>query len=314
MMEGHGQILIFAQGVWTYHDFDKYIKELTKTIDGEGNEDYPITLTFDDPTFRVIIDLDDGYRLDLTKSNFNELIGFDKKILTEIENIGVRVPNLTQDTDVLNIHCDLISNSLVDGEESDIIYSFGTSTLRASYGFVLEPRRVIFNPVNKTSISSIRIYITDGLRRPVYLNNADTAFFTHIKKRLSKNLLYKYMMKSREFKKIYHPKLGGYVYEHRGNGLIVDNIMKPLKAGLSTAANKAARAVVSKFSKGAKAKAKAVKAKAAKVQEKSGDLIRQRLSRGKQSRQSTNRGRSRGNAKMTRNEVNTLINNLIARS
>ena len=116
------------------------------------------------------------------------------------------------------------------------------------------------------------------------------------------------MMKSREFKKIYHPKLGGYVYEHRGNGLIVDNIMKPLKAGLSTAANKAARAVVSKFTKGAKVKAKSVKAKA---QEKSGDLIRQRLSR---SRGRQSRGRSRGNAKMTRNEVNTLINNLIARS
>ena len=28
----------FAQGVWTYHDFDKYIKEETQTIDGEGNE------------------------------------------------------------------------------------------------------------------------------------------------------------------------------------------------------------------------------------------------------------------------------------
>ena len=38
--------------------------------------------------------------------------------------------------------------------------------------------------------------------------------------------------------------------------------MKPLKAGLSTAANKAARALVSKFTKGAKEKAKAVKAKA----------------------------------------------------
>ena len=122
------------------------------------------------------------------------------------------------------------------------------------------------------------------------------------------------MMKSREFKKIYHPKLGGYVYEHRGNELIVDNIMKPLKAGLSTAANKAARAVVSKFTKGAKAKAKAT---AKKAQEKSGDLIRQRLSK-YQGRQSTSRGRSRkdpaSNAKMTRNEVNTLINNLIARS
>ena len=122
------------------------------------------------------------------------------------------------------------------------------------------------------------------------------------------------MMKSREFKKIYHPKLGGYVYEHRGNGLIVDNIMKPLKAGLSTAANKAARAVVRKFSKGAKAKAKSAKAKISDSirQEKSGDLIRQRLSR---SRGRQSRGRSQAsNAKMTRNEVNTLINNLIARS
>ena len=172
----------FAQGVWTYNDLDNYIKAETKTTDGEGNEDYPITLTFDEPTFRVIITLATGYQLDLTKSDFNELIGYDKKILTDEKNIGDRVPNLTEDTDVLNIHCDLTSTSLVDGEESDIIYSFGTSTLRASYGFVLEPRRVIFNPVNKTSISSIRIYITDGLRRPVYLNNADTAFSLILKK------------------------------------------------------------------------------------------------------------------------------------
>ena len=100
--------------------------------------------------------------------------------------------------------------------------------------------------------------------------------------------------------------------------------MKPLKAGLSTAANKAARAVVSKFTKGAKAKAKSAKAKSAKAkatkaQEKSGDLIRQRLSgsRGRQSqrsRGSVGRKDPASNAKMTRNEVNTLINNLIARS
>ena len=35
-------------------------------------------------------------------------------------------------------------------------------------------------------------------------------------------------MHSREFKKIYHPRLGRYVYEHRGNGLIVDNLLKPI--------------------------------------------------------------------------------------
>ena len=38
------------------------------------------------------------------------------------------------------------------------------------------------------------------------------------------------MLKSREFKKIYHPRMGRYVYKHRGNGLIVDTLMKPIKS------------------------------------------------------------------------------------
>ena len=76
--------------------------------------------------------------------------------------------------------------------------------------------------MNKTSISSICVYITDGLRRPVYLNNTDSVFSLILKK-----FLIKYCMKSREF---YHPRLGRYIYEHRGNGLIVDNIMKPLQS------------------------------------------------------------------------------------
>ena len=75
---------------------------------------------------------------------------------------GPRVPNLSQDTDILNIHCNLVNSSLFDGEDSDIIYSFSTSMLRPSYSFTLEPRRVTCNPINKNTISSIRIYITDG--------------------------------------------------------------------------------------------------------------------------------------------------------
>ena len=86
------------------------------------------------------------------------------------------MPNLSQDTDILNVHCDLVNESLVDGEETDIIYSFSTSVLRPSYSFTLEPQRVTFNPVNKTTISSIRIVITDGKRRLVDLNGADTSF------------------------------------------------------------------------------------------------------------------------------------------
>ena len=163
--------ITFPAGVWNYTDFNTYIKNATKTGDT-----YPMTLVFDDTTFRVTVTLAANYQLDLRASNFNDLIGFDKKILASGTHIGPRVPNLSQDTDVLNIHCDLVNESLVDGEETDIIYSFSTSVLRPSYSFTLEPQRVTFNPVNKTTISSIRIMITDGKRRLVDLNGADTSF------------------------------------------------------------------------------------------------------------------------------------------
>ena len=161
--------ITFPAGVWNYTDFNTHIKNAVKTGDT-----YPITLVFDDTTFRVTVTLAANYQLDLRASNFNDLIGFDKKILASGTHIGPRVPNLSQDTDVLNIHCDLVNESLVDGEETDIIYSFSTSVLRPSYSFTLEPQRVTFNPVNKTTISSIRIMITDGKRRLVDLNGADT--------------------------------------------------------------------------------------------------------------------------------------------
>ena len=120
-------------------------------------------------------------------------------------------------------------------------------------------------------------------------------------------------MKSKEFKKIYHPSLGRYVYEHRGNGLIVDNIMKPLKAALSTAASTAGRAIAKKLGKKAKAtKVTAGTAGTAGTAEKSGDLIRKRLSQGTKPKRG--RASAKAQTKMSKNEVNALINNLIARS
>jgi len=43
-------------------------------------------------------------------------------------------------------------------------------------------------------------------------------------------------MKPYEFKRFYHPKMGKFVYNHKGNGLIVDNIFKPIGRMASTVA------------------------------------------------------------------------------
>ena len=175
--------ITFPPGTWNYVDFNDHIKEETRT-GTSSNPSYPITLEFDNTTYKTIITLAANYQLDLRASNFNDLIGFNKRILTNTENIGDYTPNLSQDTEILNIHCDLISESLVDGDETDIIYSFGTNDLTPSYAFTKEPLRVQFNPVNKYLINNIRIYITDGQRRIIDLNNADTAFSLILKEKI----------------------------------------------------------------------------------------------------------------------------------
>ena len=165
----------FSSGVWNYTSINQHIREATVIKQANKEDEYPINLEFNETTFRVTITMKENYQLDLTKSNFYELIGFDKKNIKDKVNIGPRVPNLSQDTDILNIHCDLVNSSLVDGEESDIINSFSTSVLRPSYSFTLEP-------LNNNTISSIRIYITDGKRRVIDLNYQDVAFSLILKK------------------------------------------------------------------------------------------------------------------------------------
>ena len=137
----------FPAGVWNYTDINQHIQEATAIKQANKEDEYPINLEFNETTFRVTITMKENYQLDLTKSN-----------------------------------CDLVNSSLVDGEESDIIFSFSTSVLRPSYSFTLEPRRITFNPLNKNTISSIRIYITDGKRRVIDLNNQDVAFSLILKK------------------------------------------------------------------------------------------------------------------------------------
>ena len=124
-------------------------------------------------------------------------------------------------------------------------------------------------------------------------------------------------MHSKEFKKIYHPLLGRYVYEHRGNGLIVDNLFKPL----GRKAKEIGKKVVQPF---LKAKPKEGLSKAGEklgqravqmTSERAGDLIRKRLndsSKGRQGRKANVTQKTQ--RRMEAQDVNTLINNLIAMS
>ena len=107
-----------------------------------------IKIEFDLSKFKCELSLKSGFVLDLTNSNFGNLIGFDEKLYgytNKLENSthwGTKTPNITNSSDTIYVHCDLISNSLVDDKYGDVIDTFSTANLERSYPFTIEPIRV----------------------------------------------------------------------------------------------------------------------------------------------------------------------------
>lgn len=82
-------------------------------------------------------------------------------------------------------------------------------------------------------------------------------------------------MKPYEFTRFYHPKLGKFVYKHKGSGLIVDNIFKPMKSIVSSVFKKFAKPVAKKALESGISHTGERLGK--KISEKSGDLIMSKL-------------------------------------
>ena len=84
-------------------------------------------------------------------------------------------------------------------------------------------------------------------------------------------------MKPYEFTRFYHPKLGRFMYRHKGSGIIVDNIFKPMKKVLSSVLKKVVKPVAKKSLESGLSKTGEKLGK--KISEKSGDLIMKKLAK-----------------------------------
>ena len=82
-------------------------------------------------------------------------------------------------------------------------------------------------------------------------------------------------MKPWEWTRLYHPKLGMFVHQHKGSGIIVDNIFKPMRRILSPVVKNFAKPFAKKALKSGVSHAGEKVGK--KVAEKSGDLIMEKL-------------------------------------
>ena len=74
---------------------------------------------------------------------------------------------------MIYINTDAITNSILNGVDTDTLAVIPTDNLARSFQFTFEARRLLFNDVRQLNISQMRFYITDSLSRPIGLNKID---------------------------------------------------------------------------------------------------------------------------------------------
>lgn len=88
--------------------------------------------------------------------------------------------------DVLQIECDIIFDSYINGATQHVIHQFPIAGARAKGGSLVEiPKHLIYHPIKTKSLRSIQILITDQLGTPISTSGGQIICRLHIK-RISK--------------------------------------------------------------------------------------------------------------------------------
>ena len=173
------ETITFTDGMYSYDDINDFIHEymkkkghIVKDDDDDDKKEYGINLLFILSTYRILVELNENYRLDLRNFEFRKLIGFDSKIVASTE-YGTNLPVITRGVDEIHINCDKVSESIVDGQNASTVAVIPVENLTRSLPFTYNPRFLAYNPVSGHLISSMRFYVTDSSGRPIDLNGID---------------------------------------------------------------------------------------------------------------------------------------------
>jgi hypothetical protein len=116
--------------------------------------------------------------------NFNvdnsiaSILGFEKKEYSK-PSLGenkIDISNINS----INIKCDLVQNTFIDGKRTNILYSFPYGTVGMGYRIIESPNPIIYLPLTRKYISSISFRIEDQNGRLVSFNGEEIMMTLHI--------------------------------------------------------------------------------------------------------------------------------------
>ena len=127
------------------------------------NNEFYISITTNISELKSVIDITNRlYRVDFTAENsIGPTLGFQRVIIQYGYNKSQDIVNITKVNFVL-VNVNIISGSYVNGYQSPAIYSFDPNRVSPGYKVHERPNpQLIFYPVNRPCIDSIRVWLTD---------------------------------------------------------------------------------------------------------------------------------------------------------
>jgi hypothetical protein len=125
---------------------------------------------------RFALDVGRECAIDLTQGSLNEILGFEKGIYTG-RQVGQHVGNITRGVDMLLIHCNLVTGSRINTEETNVLYAFVPKAPPGGLISISEINPVFQAAVNTNDIQRLRIWVTDQHKRPIDFNDEEL-FYT----------------------------------------------------------------------------------------------------------------------------------------
>jgi hypothetical protein len=169
--------ITIPNGMWSIDAISQLIKTQVEKDNGDPDQ---VLLEGNFSTLKVDITLGPNYQLDLTNSDFNQLIGFTKVIITQSQ-AGTGNVDITAGINSILVHSSIASGSYINGDASDIIYGFSPDQ---SPGNLLDihPNVPIYLPLSiQNQITRINMRITDQNNNAINLNGENVSYLLHIR-------------------------------------------------------------------------------------------------------------------------------------
>jgi len=119
-------------------------------------------------------------KVDFTVANsLASLLGFTSVVLSAGYNVSPNPVNIITINQIL-VNCDIIGNSYLNGAPFPSIYSFPIN-VNTGERFTEQPNNIVYFPVVKFFLNSIRIWITDQDGNPINLGGQNVVARLHFK-------------------------------------------------------------------------------------------------------------------------------------